>query len=399
MNHLTSRSALAMALAVPLVLPVPALAFEASGNDIADRFMEIMEAGNATVTGYDSVAESGDTVTITGLATTINEGDDAAKLSIASTAITGGQLADDGGLSAGALAMTQVRVDGKDKGDDIAITVETITIADPVLPSAASVGKAAAGTVAPGYSRAELSDILIDAGDQGRIPVERVVARIDRMDGDLPTSGSVDLEGIRISQDMLDDDEKETLAELGYEELTLSAGFSGDWDPASGRLDVTRLTMGGDTSATIDASLVLGGLTREVVEKLDQSQEDPQQAMALMQGLTLERMTLRIDNASLVDRLLDSQAKSSGMSRADFVAQLSGALPMMLSVLNNADFQTKVAAAGTTFLNEPKSLSAVASPANPLPLAQVMGTAMMAPQMLPDILNVTIAANEPKADQ
>ena len=80
MNHLTSRSALAMALAVPLVLPVPALAFEASGNDIADRFMEIMEAGNATVTGYDSVAESGDTVTITGLATTINEGDDAAKL-------------------------------------------------------------------------------------------------------------------------------------------------------------------------------------------------------------------------------------------------------------------------------------------------------------------------------
>ena len=69
MNHLTSRSALAMALAVPLVLPVPALAFEASGNDIADRFMEIMEAGNATVTGYDSVAESGDTVTIPALAT------------------------------------------------------------------------------------------------------------------------------------------------------------------------------------------------------------------------------------------------------------------------------------------------------------------------------------------
>lgn len=193
-----------------------------------------MEAGNATVTGYDSVAESGDTVTITGLATTINENGDAATLSIASTAITGGVLADDGGLSAGALAMSQVRVDGKDDGDDIAITVETITIADPVLPSAASVGKSASGTVAPGYSRAELSDILIDGGDQGRIPVARVVASIERMDGDLPTAGSVDLEGIRISQDMLDDDEKETLAELGYEELTLSAGFSGDWDPESG---------------------------------------------------------------------------------------------------------------------------------------------------------------------
>lgn len=219
------------------------------------------------------------------------------------------------------------------------------------------------------------------------------------MDGDLPTAGSVDLEGIRISQDMLDDDEKETLAELGYEELTLSAGFSGDWDPESGRLDVTRLTVGGDTSATIDASLVLGGLTREVVEQLDQAQGDTSQAMALMQGLTLERLTMRIDNASLVDRVLESQAKSSGMSRADFVAQVTGALPMMLSVLNNADFQTKVAAAGTTFLKDPKSLSAVAAPANPLPLAQVMGTAMMAPQMLPDILDLTITANEPKGDQ
>jgi hypothetical protein len=219
------------------------------------------------------------------------------------------------------------------------------------------------------------------------------------MDGDLPTAGAIEIDGIRISQDLLDDEEKQTLAELGYEELTLSAAFSGDWDPATGRLKIDRLTLGGPDSATLDAALEIGGLTREVVEKLDKAQGNPEQAMALMQGLTLEGLTLRLDNDSLVDRLLDSQAKASGVGRAEFVGQLTGALPLMLSVLNNADFQTKVAAAATSFLQDPKSFSAVARPATPLPLAQVMGTAMMAPQLLPDLLNVTVTANQPKAAQ
>lgn len=372
----------------------PALAFDPSGNAVADRFLEIMEAGDATVNGYDGVTESGGTVTITGLRTTITSEGAPAELAVATTAISGGTLRDDGGLGATRMTMSGVTVDGKDGDEEVRITVETIAIDDPLLPSAASVRLTPdASGVAPGYSRAELNGMLIDAKGQGRIPIARVVARIDRMDGDMPTAGSVELDGLKISQELLDEDEKKTLADLGYQDLLLSGSFEADWDPASGRLDVTRITFGGDTAARMQAALAIGGLTREVVEKLDQSQDNPEQAMALMQGLTLERLSLRLDNDSLVDRLLDSQARASGQTREAFVGNLTGALPMMLSIVGNPEFQAKVASAATTFLKEPRSFSAVAAPASPLPFAQVMGMAMMAPQMLPDLLNVSVEAN------
>lgn len=66
----------------------------------------------------------------------------------------------------------------------------------------------------------------------------------------------------------------------------------------------------------------------------------------------------------------------------------------MLSMLNNPEFQAKVAGAATAFLKDPKSLSASAMPGTPVPFAQILGTAMMAPQSLPDILGVTITANQ-----
>ena len=80
-----SRPALALALACPLVLAPPALAFDATGSDIAGRFLEIVEAGNATVSGYDGVTQSGETVTISGLRTSIDEGSAKSRLTIRET--------------------------------------------------------------------------------------------------------------------------------------------------------------------------------------------------------------------------------------------------------------------------------------------------------------------------
>jgi hypothetical protein len=399
MMHMAPRSALAIALACPMLAVSPALAFEPTGNEIADRFLAIVEAGNATVTVQDGVSEAGGAVTIKGLETLIKDKGNEAKLIVGTTVITDGVLPASGGLNADSMVMSGVTVDGKDGDETVRIEVKSISIDDPVMPSPETVKAAgSADGIAPSYSRAELTGIVIDANEQGLIPIASVVATIDEMDGDLPTSGSLAIEGVEISAASLDDEEKKTLTDLGYDKLTLSGSFAADWDPQSGKLLVSDLTVGGTEVGTLGASLAIGGLTREIVKKLDASQDNPEQAMALMQSLTLERLSMRLDNDSLVDRLLESQAKSSGVSRAEFVGQLTGALPMLLSVVNNVDFQKKIASAATTFLNEPKSFAAVAAPSTPLPFAQVMGTAMMAPQMLPDILNVTITANQPKAD-
>lgn len=390
-----SRPALALALACPLVLAPPALAFDATGSDVADRFLEIVEAGNATVSGYDGVTQSGETVTISGLRTSIDEGSAKSRLTIRETTISGGLLTDDGGLSAASLSMGGVNIENLDEDEDVTVSAENIVISDPVLASPAAV-KASNGAdaITPTYSRAELTNIVIDAKDDGRVPVSRVVAVIDAMDDGLPTSGSISVEGIEITADSLDDEEQKALSDLGYESLTLSIQMEADWKPDTGALAIDRLTLSGENAGTLNAALRINGLTREVLEQLDAAQDNPEQAMGLMQGLLVESVSLRIENDSIVDRVLENQAKEAGATREVFVEQLTGALPFMLSMLNNAEFQAKVAGAATAFLKDPKSLSASAMPAAPVPFAQILGTAMMAPQSLPDILGVTITANQ-----
>ncbi|MEP2435261.1 MAG: hypothetical protein ABJH93_00005, partial [Roseibium sp.] len=73
--------------------------------------------------------------------------------------------------------------------------------------------------------------------------------------------------------------------------------------------------------------------------------------------------------------------------------QLEGGLPMMLSMHQNPEFQTKVSAALGSFLKRPESLKVTASPSAPVPVAQLMGTVMMAPHTLPQVLGIDIAAN------
>lgn len=394
------RRARALALACPFLLAAPlvshtALAFDASGNQVADTFMEILEAGNATISGYDGVSGSGGDVVITGLRASVDDNGKTSDLTIAETSIAGGSVDAEGKLSADTMTMTDVAIDDTDGKDKVNARVARVAIVKPVLPSAASVkAKASTDAIAPGYSSAELTGIVVETEDQGTIPIARASAVVDRMDGDLPTAGSLSLEGVEVSAEALDEDERKTLTDLGYDKVMLSLQMEIDWDPASGTLNIEKLTLSGENAATINATLRINGLTREVVQQLDAAQDNPEKAMGLMQGLLVESLTLRIDNGSLVDRLLDNQAKEAGATREEFVQQLTGALPFMLSMINNPGFQKKVAAAATTFLNDPKSLSATAMPSAPVPFAQVLGTAMMAPQTLPDILGVTITANE-----
>ena len=87
------------------------------------------------------------------------------------------------------------------------------------------------------------------------------------------------------------------------------------------------------------------------------------------------------------------QAKQSGMSKADFVTQITGALPFMLNFIGNEPFQKKVADAVTAFLKDPKSITISASPSAPVEFVKIMGAGQTAPQTLPDLLGADISAN------
>ncbi len=383
---------LASTVASALMLSSSAMAFDATGNEIADHFLKTMEAGGGTVESIGSVEETGDSVVISDITTTIHNNDnfENAQLLLRQITIKNGAILPNERLSSDVLTISGLKV----SDDDATFSVENLVSTQIVMPSIQEVKNSSTeNAIAPLYKTTDLTGILITDHEDASVPIESIHVSVDELDGDQPTAGTIILRGLVLDQNDLDDDEKEIFTDLGYGDITLNAEVKLAWAPDDGILEIEKLKVDGPDVGAVSMSAYLGGLTRDVVDQLNAAQDDPDKAMSLMQGLTVKSLNFRVDNDSVVDRILEHQAKETGTDKETFVQQISGAMPLMLTVLDNPDFQNKVAAALTAFLSNPQSLTATASPQQPVPFSQLLGTAMMAPQTLPTVLSVDIIAN------
>jgi len=384
------RIAASLTAAVSLIAlqAAPALAFDPSGNAVADAFLTLLDAEEGTVESYGAVEENGSTVTIRDIVIT-NESDEDAKVAIASTALTEGDIQDNGRLKLSGLTIEDLEL----AADDGGMSLGSLSVTDLLLPSAEEMS-ADTAPVGPGYKTFEANDIRIRDEDGKIAEIAKIASSIDSMDGDLPTAGSFAVTGATIDVTQLEVKETKTLSELGYETLSLDLAGSGAWDPDAATLVVPELKIDAKEAASLSLSFSLGGVTREVVTKLNQQSNKPEEAMALLQTVTVGKARVRLDDASLTGRILDQEAQKAGVETPQFVAGITGMLPLMLGALQNKELEAQAAQAVTEFLNTPGSLELNAAPAAPVPLAQIMGTAMLAPQMIPQILSVGIIANQ-----
>ncbi|WP_350333847.1 hypothetical protein [Coralliovum pocilloporae] len=180
---------------------------------------------------------------------------------------------------------------------------------------------------------------------------------------------------------------------LGYNALTLSVAYDGSWDDQTTLASIKTLSINAKDMGTVTLNGTLGGFSADLLNKL-QSVTEPADVMAHIQGLTVDDLTLSFENQSVVDRVLDLQAKNAGIERDQFVQQISGVMPLLLSAIGNPEFSDKLAKAAAKFLANPTTLTATAKPANPVPVSQLIGAGIAAPQTLPDVLNVSVEAAE-----
>ncbi|WP_289036314.1 hypothetical protein [uncultured Roseibium sp.] len=387
----SSRSTLAAGVWLgAMALAFSAEAFTPSGNQTADAFLELLEAEGRTVESYSSVEESGDTVSILDIQLK-DEADADMSASIGKIDLTGAAQLAGGRTKVDALALSDLTM----KASDGSLHVASFSSTDMVLPSAAEMaGSDDVPPIAPSYGEVEILDATVTDDEDNQATVERIFIAIDAMDGDLPTASRFNIKGLVLDAETIDDDASETMADLGYEKITVDIEGAGKWDPDAATVIVENLKLTGEDAGTFQIDLKLGGVTRDLVNKLNETQGEPEDALGLIQGVTVETISLKLDNDSIVERVLDKQANEAGMERSEMVAQLEGGLPMMLSMLQNPEFQNKVSAALGSFLQSPETLKVTASPSAPVPVAQLMGTVMMAPHTLPQVLGIDIAANE-----
>jgi hypothetical protein len=202
---------------------------------------------------------------------------------------------------------------------------------------------------------------------------------------------------------------------FGFQTISGSYRTEGSWDLADGRLNITRNDIAVDNAGTLAFKVDVGGYTLDVIKQMQEIQKKlaaqpdgetdsaaEMEMLGLLQQLSLNGATIRFDDASLTDKILDFVAQQQGQSRADVVNLAKAALPYLLMQMQMADLAAAVAPAISTYLDDPRSIEIKAAPPAPVPFTLLGGAAMANPDdpgaaanALWSMLGVTVTANQP----
>lgn len=379
----------AAALAPAAVLaPASSLAQDGSpaaakGNAVADAFLGVIDGGYDGVTA-GAVRDEGGATVLTDVAGTDALG---GTLSLGTVRIENGAAATPG-LTAdrisyeNAVEMAAV-VPGAAQGQRTSIGRMEVTGA-----TLGGSGTAAGpGILAGAFDGLSLDDVAVDNPGS---PFSIASVSID-LGGEGGSERTLDFDLTDLTFVASELEGGANMAALGYEELVLDVSADGGWTPA-GALSVETVKLAADDAGTLTMSLAADGVTQATVDGIQAAAGDFAAILGLTQAINLRNVSLVYDDAGLVDRVLDQQAADLGVDRAAIVEQSVASVSDGLGALNMPEFAATVTDALRSFLGTPGTLSVSATPAAAVPLAQVIGGAMMAPQSLPALLNLEITA-------
>jgi hypothetical protein len=206
-----------------------------------------------------------------------------------------------------------------------------------------------------------------------------------------------------------DPQSKAIIEALGYQNIKGSLAMAGSWQPSDGHIGLSQYDITVENAGTLGMTFDLGGYTTDFVKQLQAMQKQMaaqpagsdnsamgMQMLGMMQQLSFGSASIRWDDDSLTQKVLDFVAKSNGQKPEDIANQAKGMVPMMLTMggITDADFVSQVSEAVNAYLTAPKSIEISAEPEKEVPFAQLMAGAMGAPQELIKTLSVSVSANQ-----
>jgi hypothetical protein len=258
------------------------------------------------------------------------------------------------------------------------------------------------------YKSAELAKLTVTVADKTAFSMQNFAVDVTPpADGQaMAFSGSAE----KFTGDLSiveDPKAREVIDALGYQAISGSMGLAGSWEPTDGRMKLSQSDITVDDAGTFGMTFDLGGYTVDFIKSLQEMQkkmaaqpegEDKSaQGMAmlgLMQQLSFNGASIRFEDDSLTNRLLEYFGKQQGMSAKDIANQAKAIVPFGLAQLNNPELTAQASAAVNQYLDNPKSIEISALPASPVPFAMIMADAMSNPLNLTKTLGVAIKAND-----
>lgn len=287
---------------------------------------------------------------------------------------------------------------------DTNVSLSPVVIRDLTIPAADSSGPLGSMLF---YKSMEIDNLTVKVKDRTAFSTDgmRVDITPPAEGSAMNFSGGADRFSADLSQ-VEDPTTKEAIDALGYRTINGNFSMNGTWQPADGKLELSKYDITVDNAATFGITFSLGGYTLDFLKSLQEMQkkmaEQPEGAdksaqgmaiLGLMQQLTFNGASIRLDDASLTNKVLDYVGKKQGMSGKDIANQAKAIVPFGLAQLNNPELTAQASAAVGAYLDNPGTLEISATPPAPVPFALIMAGAMANPADLTKTLGVSVKAN------
>ena len=196
------------------------------------------------------------------------------------------------------------------------------------------------------------------------------------------------------------------LTDIGYDKLSGSLNFHANWDIDSGKYVGDRNEITIDNGGKLAISTNVDGLTADLVNNLDvlkqlngsnntdETTAEMLSVLGIVQQLKFGDVSIRYDDNSLTNRILDYYAKQNGVTREDFITQLKATLPLIGAKIEDPEFVKNTSEQIGNFLDNPKSLTVSATPGKTIPITVLYATGSISAAKLIDLLKVKVEANK-----
>lgn len=394
LHNRTLRSMLAGVAIATLAGP----AFALDGADLVSK-LNAANSASGMIVSYGSIAADGDTLTLKATKVTPTGGE---AMDIGDVTLQGVEEDGSGGYTVDTLRFADI-----DKTDgDVTVTATDLQLGGLVIPAKAD-GKTLDTMLF--YETASTGPIKVVTKGAEVFSTSGIAGSVTRR----ANNAGLDFDGtvadIKADLSQVEDPKsKDMIQKLGMQNVEGKVTMTGGWDLGTGLFSVDEYALDFTDIGRLDLSFAISGYTMDLInamrDAIEASQANPNKEeannalgmsmMGLMQQLTFNSAEISFADASLTKKALDVAGAEQGVSGEQMAQSLKGLAPLMIAQLNMPELQNQISQAISTYLDDPKSLTITAQPAKPVPFPMIMGAAMGAPNTIPQVLGVTVTANE-----
>jgi len=389
------RLGLTSALVLLSVASAQALDTQAFG----DRLKAVLAEQGAEI-NWTGISEDGNQILMSGVTIGAPGKPDSEKANLGDVTLTD-VTEENGGYKIGTLSLA----DFSTTEEGTTVSISGVSVSGLTVPAEGAEPIAAMMM----YQNAEMANLSVKQGDAEVFGLQNLHVEITPPAEGKPLEFSGAAESFTADLSKTEDAQTKAVIEaMGYQNIKGSLEMAGSWQPTDGRMALSQYDITVENAGTLGMTFDLGGYTTDFIKEMQEMQkqmaanpggDSSAQGMAMlgmMQKLTFHTASIRWDDDSLTQKIIDFGAKSSGQKAEDLVSQAKATVPMMLAMggIADADFVKEVTDAVNAYLTEPKSIEISAEPEQAVPFAMIMAGGMSgAPQELLKTLAVSVSAN------